>query len=195
MKELSREEKLEQRISELEQLIAKRDGEFDKEQGKRVKITFFVLSIAIYLIAFMGGAIRGDIKEYLGWLIFAPIMAGIAMFISFLITTYITNGAMKRVETIAKLKGELNTIKFSKYADCEEKKIEDIKADLKPLNNFLRTIIDEYKNLELNEDFESDAEENEILKVQLEDLKSWLNLIDNECKYLKRKKVFDDEVE
>ena len=39
MKELSKEETLEQRISELEHLIKKKDCDFDKEQGKRIKRT------------------------------------------------------------------------------------------------------------------------------------------------------------
>lgn len=114
MKDLSKEEKLEQRISELEYLIAKKDYDFDKEQGKRIRTTFFVLSGAIYLIAFMWDGMN-NIKDYLFWLLGAPLIAGFAIFISFMILLHIMNGATNRTETIAKLKGELEAIKFIKY--------------------------------------------------------------------------------
>ena len=110
MKELSRE----QEITRIERLIARKDDEFDKEQGKRVKRTFFVLSAVIYLMVFMNDGMN-CVQEYLGWILVAPILAGLVMFVSFGVMYYIMNGAMKRAETIAELKGELYAIKFSKY--------------------------------------------------------------------------------
>ena len=106
MKDLSREEKLEQQISKLE-------ADFDKRKWLRVRRTFFTLSGVVYLVAFMVGEIKGDIKEYLGWLVVAPVLAGIALFISLLILSYIIIGGMEEEKYIAKLKGELNAIKFS----------------------------------------------------------------------------------
>ncbi len=128
MKDLSREEKVEQEIARLEQLIARKDDEFDKEQGKRLKITFFVICGAIYAMLFYlaleNGINISDIEvkgvftllELLGLLtVGVAFAAGLIMFVSFGVTHYVMNGAMKRVETIAELKGKLNAIKFSKY--------------------------------------------------------------------------------
>ena len=197
MKGISKKERLEQRIAELERQISVKDNIFDKEQGKRLKRTFFVLSGVIYLLVLYFGLELNkiNIAYCLGWLVLSPIMAGGIMFISSMVLLHITNGAIYRTETIAKLKGELTAVKSMKYIACEsEKNTEEIKAELKILNTLLRDIIDEYKNLELNEDYENDAEENEILKLHLEDLKFSLKMIDKEYEYLKRKKVFDDEV-
>ena len=109
MKDFSREE----RIAQLEKLISEKDDSFDEEQGKRVKRTFLVLSGVIYLIAFMCGEISGI--WYLKWLIIAPIMSGIIMFVSFGICYYIMSGAIRRAETLAELKGRLYELKYGKY--------------------------------------------------------------------------------
>lgn len=114
MKDLSREERIDREIVRLEQLIAKKDYDFDKEQGKRIKRTFFVASAVIYLIAFMNDAMN-HWKDFLEWILVAPMMSGAIMFVSFGVCFYIMNGAIRRVETIAKLEGELNALKFSKY--------------------------------------------------------------------------------
>lgn len=107
MKDLTREEKLEQQILEM----ADACGE---KKWLRVKKTFFVISGIVYLILFMCGAMK-DIKDYLGWLIAAPIMSGFVMFISSMVLLYITSGAMEDEKAIAKKIGELEAIKFSKY--------------------------------------------------------------------------------
>ena len=200
MNDLSKKERLEQRILELEHLIAKKDYDFDKEQGKRIRTTFFVICGVIYFLLLVF-ALKGDISvadgnalnntdamEIIENIFYAVValtfgvgfVAGVIMFISFGVWFYVDNGAMKRVETIAKLEGELNALKSEKHNNFEDKKTEEIKADLKLLNTLLRHIVDEYKNLELIEDFENDAEENEILKLQLEDLKFSLKMIDKE---------------
>ena len=107
MKDLSREEKLEQEI-------LKMAHECDDKKWLRVKRTFFVLSGVVYLTVFMCGGMN-DIRDYLGWLISAPIMAGFIMFISYGILFYIIDGSMKEEKAIAKKIGELNALKFSKY--------------------------------------------------------------------------------
>ena len=121
MKELSREEEIER----LEQLIARKDDEFDKEQGKRVKRTFFVICGAIYAmllhLALENGINISDIDVEGVFFVLISLTVGVAfaagliMFVAFGVIYYIMNGAMKRAETIAKLKGELYAIKFSKY--------------------------------------------------------------------------------
>lgn len=110
---LEREEKTKRHISDLERLIYEKDDAFDREQGKRVKITFLVLSGIIYLVAFMSDKTSGT--DYLRWILAAPIMAGLIMFVSYGVWAYIIHGALKRAETIAGLKGELIAIKLSKY--------------------------------------------------------------------------------
>lgn len=107
-----REEKLRQRISTM------RDA-CEKRKRMRIKKTFFFLSGAIYLLAFICGEIRGDIKEYLIWIIEAPILSGVVMVISLLVSLFITTGAMEDEKSIAKLEGELNAIKFSDKKDKE----------------------------------------------------------------------------
>lgn len=109
MKDLAREE----RIAKLEKLICEKDDAFDREQGKRVKITFWVLSGIIYLVAFMSDKTSGT--DYLRWIIAAPIMSGLIMVVSYGVWAYVIHGALKRAETIAKLEGELIAIKLSKY--------------------------------------------------------------------------------
>lgn len=184
MKDLSKEKELRQRIFEMADAC-------DKKKWLRVKRTFFVLSGVIYLMALMYGGIS-DIKDCLWLLLIAPFAAGFVMFISYGVLFYIIDGAMKDEKDIAKKIGELEAIKLSKYNACEDEKI---KTYLKPLNNLLELIIDEYRDLELDEDFDNEVEENEKIKNQLENLKSSLKLIDNEYNFLKLNKVFDDEVE
>ena len=121
MKDLSREEEIER----LEQLIARKDDEFDKEQGKRFKRTFFVICGAIYATLFYLALENGinisdiDVESVFYVLISLTVgvafAAGLIMFVALGVMYYIMNGAMKRAETIAELKGRLNAIKFSKY--------------------------------------------------------------------------------
>lgn len=133
MKELSREERIEQEIARLEQLILEKDYDFDKEQGKRLKRTFFAVCGVIYSILFylsldngmnigdIIGDINGieDVKAIFYLLVVltvgVAVLAGLIMLLSYGVLCYVMNGAINRAETIAKLKGELNAIKFSKY--------------------------------------------------------------------------------
>jgi hypothetical protein len=112
MKDLSREEKLEQEILEM----AEKCG---NKKWLRVKRTFFVLSSVIYLIELYcilkGGISDINIGTICGFL-FAPLfVAGFIMFISYGVLFYIIDGSMKDEKAISKKMGELNAIKFSKY--------------------------------------------------------------------------------
>ena len=107
MKDLSKEEILRQQISIMEDACEKRKWE-------RVKKTFFVLSGVVYLIAFMCDGMK-DIKNYLLWLLGAPIVAGFIMFISLIVLLYIIIGADEDNKAIAKLKARLNTNEFDEY--------------------------------------------------------------------------------
>lgn len=108
MKELSREEQLRKQIEEMKEVSEKR-------KWQRTKKTFFVLTGAIYLIAFMCGEMGGDIKVYLEWLIISPVFAAIIMGISSLVYLCLTFGMPNYDKTIAKLEAELNAITFSEY--------------------------------------------------------------------------------
>lgn len=112
MKDLSREEKLEQEILEMA------DACGDKK-WMRVKRTFFILSGVVYsieLYCILKGGIN-DINIYaICGLLFAPLfIAGFIMFISSMVLLYIISGAMEDEKAIAKKIGELNGIKFGKY--------------------------------------------------------------------------------
>ena len=156
MKDLSKEERLNQRIEELERQIYEKDNAFDKEQGKRLKRTFFVICGVIYFLL-LWFALNGDINvsdvnttsnmntmEVIETIFYAIVsltfgvgfLAGLIMFISHGIWFYIDNGAMKRVETIAKLEGELNAVKSEKRNNSEEEKIEELERHINYLENY-----------------------------------------------------------
>ena len=189
MKDLSREEKL-------RRLISEKEDNFDEEQWKRCKITFFVLSGVIYCIALVGDIINSTAGIFL-WLVLAPLLSVAVMYISFLILAYITNGIVQRVETIARLQGKLDEIEFDKYSDHESEKTKEIKLQLNRLKDLLEITFDEC-NLDFEDEEDEEDEEKEeieIIKNQLESLKDLVKLIETEYKYLKLIKVFDDEVE
>ena len=97
-----REEKLRQEIYNFERIAEDR-------KTRRVKKTFFVLSAVVYLAAFMSGEMN-SIQDYLGWIIAAPVAAGLLMFISLMVMLYITTGAMNDEKHIARLQGRLDEI-------------------------------------------------------------------------------------
>ena len=184
MKDLSKEERLEQEILEMAE-------EYGNKKWLRVKRTFFILSGVVYLIVFMLDGMN-NIQDYLGWLISAPTIAGFIMFISLGVWSYVLDKTVNERIEIAKLECTLNAIKFIKYNDCEDEKTKEIKTYLKSLYNLLEIVIDDYRNLE---DFDNEVGENEETKNKLEYLKGSLKLLDNEYKFLKLNKVFDNEVE
>lgn len=112
MSDISRQEKINNRIAELEHRIYEKAEEYGNNKWKRVKRTFFVLSGIVYVAAFQIGAIRGSITTYLSWLVIAPIMAGIIMFVSSLVMLYCTSHSKEEEKTLAKMIAELNTIKY-----------------------------------------------------------------------------------
>lgn len=110
MKDLSKEERLEQEILEM----AEKCGD---KKWLRVKRTFFILSGVIYLIelycVLKVGISDINIDTICGFLFAPPFVAGFIMFISYGILFYIIDGSMKEEKAIAKKIGELNAIKFS----------------------------------------------------------------------------------
>ena len=106
MNELSREEQLRKQIEEMKEASEKR-------KWRRTKKTFFIITGAVYLIAFICGEIS-DIKTFLSVLIAAPMMAGFIMYAFILILACLTTGMPNTDKAIAKLEAELNAIMADK---------------------------------------------------------------------------------
>lgn len=103
----------------LRQLISRAEDASEKKQWVRVKKTFFILSGVVYLVAFAWDGMN-SIKDYLLWLIGAPVLAGLIIFGSVLVLLYIINGAMEDAKYIASLNGELNaTVRFNNRINKE----------------------------------------------------------------------------
>ena len=119
MKDLSREERLEQDILRLEKRISEISKESRKNKWLRIKITFLILSGVVYFIALEGDIINNT-SGLFWWLIIAPLMAIAVMVISYLVLAYIINGVMKDVFAIGKMEGRLSEIQFNKYDNCEK---------------------------------------------------------------------------
>ena len=158
MKELSKEERLNQRIAELEQLIEMKCDEYSNKKWLRVKRTLFILSGVVYLIVFILDGMN-SIQDYLGWLISALTIAGFIMFISYLVMHYITANSMREEIEIAKMIGELNAVKSEKYNNLEAEKIKELKRHIEYLENHQEKLIEENVCLRLNKVFDNKAEE------------------------------------
>lgn len=177
MKNLSKEENLEQEILKM----AEKCGD---KKWSRVKKTFSAISIGLYLIAFFPflNEIKNDISiDIIFAFLFAPpVAAGIIMFLSWAVLSYIITGALEDEKTIAKKMGELNAIKFSKYNAYElentkeiENHLEDLrillapivkvkeKLDLEDLKTLLKPIIKEYHFIKIKEKLNNDVWKNE----------------------------------
>lgn len=109
MQDLSREEITEQHISKLEKMISELSEKRRKEKWLRTKFTFFVLSGLVYFTAPFESTI-----SFLGWLVFAPLIAIGVMFISYLILAYIIYGVIEDTFAIGEIVGRLDAIKLSK---------------------------------------------------------------------------------
>lgn len=128
MKDLSKEERLEQEILEM----AEKCGD---KKWLRIKRTFFILCGVIYFLLLVL-VLEGDINisnanttgnmntmEIIETIFYAIValtvgvgfLAGCIMFISYGILFYIIDGSMKDEKAIAKKIGELNGIKYGKH--------------------------------------------------------------------------------
>lgn len=107
MKDLSRVEKLEQQIYRMAE-------EYGERKWKRIKRTFFVLTIVVYLIVLFNDGMN-CVQDYLQWILAAPFAAGMIMFVSYAVWYYCISNSLEEEKAIAKKIGELEAIKFSKY--------------------------------------------------------------------------------
>ena len=104
----------------LRQIISKAKDACDEKQHKRVIRTFLIFSGVVYFVALVCGEMN-SIKEYLCWLIAAPILSGLIMYGATLLLLYIWSGALEDEKYIAKLEGELNaTVRFNSRKNKDE---------------------------------------------------------------------------
>ena len=104
----------------LRQIISRAKDACNKKKWLRVKRSFLVLSGVIYLIAFAWGEMN-EIKEFLGWLVGAPILSGLVILGSVIVLLHIIKGGMEDAKYIASLEGELNaTIRFNSRKNKDE---------------------------------------------------------------------------
>ena len=189
MKDLSRKDKLRQQIFDMAK-------EYDDKKWKRVKRTFCVLSVAIYLLVFMNHGMNCA-QDFLLWIPAAPVSAGIVMFVSYMVLFYIINESLKEEKAISKKTGELEAIKLFeaeiRNLETEMSKYKEFKNDTRRMGDLVEIIIDEYRSLEVPESSDGEDEEIESAESKLENLKEWLKMIDMEYKLLKRSEVFKDD--
>lgn len=94
---------------QLKKQIEEYDNIFEKRKQKRVIITFLGLSVAFYIL----GIILGDfhnITEYLMYLILAPVIAVIYMFVNTLIFLPLNTKAIDEAVFMEHLKTELRLL-------------------------------------------------------------------------------------
>ena len=170
MKNSSKEEMLEQEILKM----AEKCGD---KKWLRVKRTFFIMCVPIYLIelcfVLKSGLSGIDIDDICGLLFAPPVAVGSILFICYGILFYIIDGAMKDENAIAKKIGELNAIKFNKFNDCKEDKTNEIESHLEELRILLAPIVKVEG------------------KLNLEDLKELLEPIVDEYHFIKVKERLD----
>ena len=111
MQDLLKEEKLEQHISRLEKRISELTDDCKKNKRLRIKLTFFILSGLVYVIAM---PFCDSILWLFVWLIVAPIIAVVIMTIAYVVLAYIINGVIKDMFAIGEMVGRKDAIELSK---------------------------------------------------------------------------------
>ena len=175
MKDLSRKERLEQRIEELEQLISNKAYAYGDKKWLRIKRTFFAICGAIYLLLLwlllekgisIGDLIKIDINikdiETILHLIFlltfgVGFLAVTIMFVSLGVWTYVLDKTVKERIEIAKLEGELNAIESEKRNNLEDEKIEELERHIEFLENYQEKLIEKNVDLRLNKIFDDEV--------------------------------------
>ena len=112
MNDLSREEKAKEHILRLEKRISELSADCRKNKWLRTKLTFFILSGLVYLVAM---PFCDDVLWVLAWLIFAPLITVGVMFISYVILAYIIDGVRKDTFAIGEMVGRKDAIELSKF--------------------------------------------------------------------------------
>jgi nucleoside permease NupC len=113
MKDLPREERIEQHVSKLEKRISEMIKDGRKNKWQRIRLSFYILSPLVYYIALDGDIING-IAGLLGWLIIAPLIAIGIMCICYLVLGYTIDGVLKDAFAIGRMVGRKEAVELSK---------------------------------------------------------------------------------
>lgn len=161
MKDLSREERLNQRIKELERQIYEKAYAYGDKKWLRIKRTFFAICGVIYFLEFILVLKIGisDINiDTICGLLFSPlVVAGFVMFISLGVWTYVLDKTVKERIEIAVLEGRLDAIKAEEHNNLEDAKIEELKRHIEYLKNYYANKCDNCMFLKL---LQNNTEEN-----------------------------------
>lgn len=176
MEELSKKERLNQRIEELEQQIYEKAYAYGDKKWLRIKRTFFAICGVIYVLLFWyllekGITIInlieididlkdiGNIFEIIFVLTFGVGFLAVAiMFISLGVWTYVLDKTVKERIEIAKLEGELNAVESEKRNNLEDEKIKELERQIEFLENYYANKCDNCTFLKL---LQNNTEENE----------------------------------
>lgn len=105
---------MKEREEEIEKRMCEKAEIYDERKWVRVKRTFLVLSAIIYVGAFALDAMD-SLRDFLVWILVAPVMAGMLIAIAFAVVSYIVIESMKEEKELARLQGKIDAIKLSKY--------------------------------------------------------------------------------
>ena len=105
---------MKEREEEIERQMHEKAEIYDERKWMRVKRTFLVLSAIIYVGAFALDAMD-SLRDFLVWILVAPVMAGMLIAMAFAVVSYIVIESMKEEKELARLQGKIDAIKLSKY--------------------------------------------------------------------------------
>lgn len=105
---------MKEREEEIEKRMYEKAYIYGERKWMRVKRTFLVLSAIIYLGAFVNDAMN-CLRDFLVWILIAPVMAGMLMAISLAVMGYVLIESMKEEKELARMQGKIDAIRFSKY--------------------------------------------------------------------------------
>lgn len=92
--------------NELRNLICINGEKYDKQQWNRMLITFAVLSLAL-LYFFLKGKDFDSATDFLYIIVCSICGAGLIMFLSYLVLSFIINGAIDKIKNMTALETEL----------------------------------------------------------------------------------------
>ena len=105
---------LQEKANEIERQALEKAEVFGERKWMRVKRTFLVLCAIIYVGAFALDAMN-SLRDFLVWVLVAPVMAGMLMAISFAVVSYIVIESMKEEKELARMLGKIDAIKLMKW--------------------------------------------------------------------------------
>lgn len=105
---------LQEKTDEIKRQALQKAEVYGDRKWMRVKRTFLVLSVAIYLIAFINDAMNGW-EDYLRWILVAPSLSGGIMFVSYAVIGYMWTKSLEEEKELAKMQGMIDAINMIKW--------------------------------------------------------------------------------